>query len=135
MKKEALCRPDEEHWCIECCPQDCPLLGEVEEGKLGCLVHWQREEKFEGLKQREICQNLDCLTDFEEIDKETIRQAIIKLPGGQFKMSEVLSQFEILIRTCAWCGKFLGKKLGGQGTTHGMCQSCFQREIKIKRLI
>lgn len=25
---------------------------------------------------------------------------------------------------CAWCKKFLGWKLGGSGTTHGICKNC-----------
>lgn len=31
---------------------------------------------------------------------------------------------------CAWCGKNMGKKKGIEGTTHGMCQECYDKEIK-----
>ena len=87
--KEALCRPDEFHWCIECCPTECPLLGDTSDGKMGCLGH--NGKKVDKLTKRSICLELDCLADF--LPKEIIRQAISKLPPGQFKMSEVLSQY------------------------------------------
>jgi hypothetical protein len=121
--KEALCRPDEFHWCVECCPPDCPLLGDTGGGRIGCLGH-NGKETVDGLTERSICLELDCLADFDGEDRETIRQAILKLPLGQFKMSEVLSKFIIGERICAWCSKSLGKKIGIDGITHGICEKC-----------
>jgi hypothetical protein len=34
---------------------------------------------------------------------------------------------------CAWCGKVMGYKEGGDGITHGMCADCYaamEREIE-----
>ncbi len=35
---------------------------------------------------------------------------------------------------CAYCGKDLGEKEGGSGTSHGICSECFKSEMdKIKK--
>lgn len=95
MPKKSLCRPDNIHWCIECCPVSCPLLGETEKGKRGCLAHWESNKGLvEGLKERSICQDFDCLAVFKKNDRERIRQIILQLPSAQFKMSEVLVLFK-----------------------------------------
>jgi hypothetical protein len=31
---------------------------------------------------------------------------------------------------CAWCGAGMGKKGTEEGTTHGMCEKCFDKEMK-----
>lgn len=100
--KEALCRSDETHWCTECCLSGCPLLGDVGGGKTGCLGH-NGKKISGGLTERPICLELDCLAEFLPGDREIVRQAISLLPSGKFKMSEVLSQFKIGRRVCAWC--------------------------------
>ena len=125
--KEALCRPDEIHWCTECCPPGCPLLGDVGKGRIGCLGH-NGKKTPEGLTERPICLNLDCLEEFLSADRETIRQVIYKLPAGRFKMSEVLVQFKIGRRVCAWCDppRVVGKKLGQEGDTHTICENCYK---------
>jgi len=130
MPKKGLCRPDNIHWCVECCPASCPLLGQTEKGKKGCLAHWENNKELDGLTERSICQDLDCLADFEAKDRETIRQIILGLPSTQFKMSEVLSNLKIGERVCAWCKKSLGKKLGVDGKTHGICEDCLAAEIR-----
>ncbi|MFA5767890.1 MAG: hypothetical protein WC919_08280 [Candidatus Paceibacterota bacterium] len=86
--KEALCRPDESRWCVECCPPKCPLLGYVEDGKKGCLGHGGK--KFDGLTERPICLDLDCLEGFSQKDRETVKQIILEMPSGQFEMSQAL---------------------------------------------
>jgi len=126
MPKKGLCRPDNIHWCIECCPASCPLLGQTEKGKKGCLAHWENNKELDGLTERSICQDLDCLADFLPRDREIIRQAISKLPPGKFKMSEVLSQYKIGRRICAWCQKILGRVLNMEGDTHTICQECYE---------
>jgi hypothetical protein len=123
--KEALCRPDESHWCTECCPPECPLLEDTGGGRMGCLGH-NGKETVDGLTERPICLELDCLADFLPRDKEIIRQAIYKLPSGKFKMSEVLSQYKIGKRICAWCQKVLGRVLDVEGDTHAMCEECYK---------
>jgi hypothetical protein len=87
--KEALCRPDEFHWCIECCRQTCPLLGDTDDGKMGCLGH-HGKRTIDGLIQTSFCQEIDCLTDKSSREREEIRRIIAELPPGQFKISEVL---------------------------------------------
>lgn len=35
----------------------------------------------------------------------------------------------VTLRTCAWCGESLGETQRCNGTlSHGICQSCFERE-------
>lgn len=34
-----------------------------------------------------------------------------------------------LIRLCAWCGANMGTKPGGNGITHGLCDSCLKAEM------
>lgn len=92
MVKKALCRLDDIHWCIECCPSGCPLLGDVGDGKKGCLGYHGR--KVDGLTQRYLCQIVDCSANYNRKKREEIRQIIIDLPLGQFKMSEVLLQYK-----------------------------------------
>ena len=125
--KEALCRSDETHWCTECCPSGCPLLGDIGGEKIGCLGH-NGKRTPESLTERSICLDLDCLAEFLPGDRETIRQAISKLPAGRFKMSEVLAQFKIGRRICVWCApkRVIGKKLGIEGDTHTMCENCYK---------
>jgi len=127
--KKALCRPDKAHWCTECCFPNCPLLGDIGGGKMGCLGH-NKKKTSEGLIERSICMDFDCLAEFLSEDRETIRQAISKMPSGMFKMSEVLAQFKIGRRICAWCKpkRVLGKKIGIEGDTHGMCEDCYEAE-------
>lgn len=127
--KEALCRPDEKHWCTECCLQDCPLLGDIGGGISGCLGH-NGKKTSEGLTERPVCLDTDCLEEFLPNDRETIRQAISRMPAGRFKMSEVLSQFKIGRRICAWCvpQRVMGKKLGLEGDTHAICEDCLKAE-------
>ena len=127
--KKVLCRPDEGHWCTECCSSDCLLLGDTGGGKMGCLGH-DGKRTPKGLTERSICLELDCLDEFLPEDRETIRQAIFKMPSGIFKMSEVLAQFKIGRRVCAWCKpqRVLGKKLGIEGDTHTMCEDCLKAE-------
>lgn len=30
---------------------------------------------------------------------------------------------------CAWCNRFLGIK-DGEGTSHGMCEECFEKRLE-----
>ena len=100
--KKGLCWPDDVHWCVECCPPGCPLiglLGEVKKGKKGCLGH-NGKKTPEGLTQRPLCLEVDCLAGFSG-EKETIRQAISVLPPGEFKMTRVLKELKNKRRICA----------------------------------
>jgi len=91
--KEALCRPDSIHWCIECCPPGCPLLGDTGEGKMGCLGH-NGKRIFGGLTERPCCLEVDCLHGFSSKDREEIRQIIFRMAPGEFKMIETLIEFK-----------------------------------------
>jgi len=125
--KETLCRPDDMHWCTECCPSDCPLLGDTGGGKMGCLGH-NGKRTPEGLTERSTCLELDCLAEFLPEDKEIIRRTISKMPPGRFKMSEVLAGFKIGRRVCAWCNRVMGKRLNINGDIHVICEDCFEAE-------
>ena len=95
--KESLCRPDNEHWCTECCLRSgtrCFLFGKTEDGKTGCLGH--NGKKYEGLTELPACMDFDCLDDFLPDDREIIRQTISRLPAGEFKMSKVLKELKML---------------------------------------
>jgi len=88
MDKVFICRPDDNHWCVECC-HTCisGFLGDTGDGKIGCLVQSKKAVSDEF----STCREWDCLSFAEnQEEKEKIRQTIIKLPTGQFKMSEVL---------------------------------------------
>ncbi|MFH1423547.1 MAG: hypothetical protein ABIG29_01135 [Candidatus Nealsonbacteria bacterium] len=123
--KEALCRSDKTHWCTECCPPNCPLLGDIGGGEVGCLGH-DGKRTPDGLTERPICLEIDCLDEFLPEDRETIRQAISKLSAGRFEMGKVLAQFKIGRRICAWCKpqRILGRKLDIEGDTHTICDDC-----------
>ena len=99
--KKGPCRPDKSHWCVEC-------------RSSGRLVH----------------SNVDCLNDFLLRDRKRIRQIILQLPPGDFKMSEVLSQFKIGRRICAWCEKVVGRVLDLEGDTRTICEECYEKRIK-----
>jgi len=90
MSDNSLCRPDNIHWCIECCRKGCPLLGKLNDGTIGCLGHNGRRTP-DNLTQISLCQKFDCLEGKSQKEKEEIRQLIAKLPPGEFKMSQVLS--------------------------------------------
>jgi len=93
MFKEGLCRPDDNHWCVECCPKDCCLLVDTRDGRQGCDAHGGKLSKY-GLPQRAICQENECLelrTKGPE-EREAVRRAIINSPLGQFRMSDFLKR-------------------------------------------
>jgi hypothetical protein len=125
--KEGLCRPDNDHYCVECCPPGCPLLGDMGGGRTGCLGH--NGKRFEGLTERSICLDLDCMEDFSAEDRKTIREAVSNMLPGRFQMSKVLAQFKIANRVCAWCKppRIIGRKLGLEGDTHTLCEECEKR--------
>lgn len=90
---EALCRPDDVHWCVECCTgdrRDCPLFGDLGDGTLGCLGH---DKPFEGIPQSGNCKSLDCLGSMPDSKRNHIRDIISKLPPGEFRMGKVLALF------------------------------------------
>jgi len=99
---KTLCRSDKTHWCIECCRPHCPLLGNIGKDIIGCLG---RDGKgiplLPGQKpvtQPPLCQKFNCLAYKRKKTREKIRQFIITLPPGQFKMSEVLAQMKEIKR-------------------------------------
>ena len=132
IMKVALCRPDDIHWCTECCPPGCPLLGDTGDGKIGCLGH-NGKRTAERLTEPNTCLELDCLVGFLPRDREIIRKDISKLPPGEFKMTQVLSQHKIGTRVCAWCDRELGKVLDMEGKTHTICKECEEREGAVKK--
>ena len=95
--KESLCRPDSEHWCTECCYRSgggCVLLGELGDGKRGCLGDGGK--RVDGITQTAFCRSVNCLIHFTDEEKEAVRRMIARLPSGEFKMSEVLKELKTL---------------------------------------
>lgn len=97
---ESLCKPDSNHWCIECCEGvDCGLLDQLPDGSLGCLGHDLPEGQVKtvstsgGTKriypQSPVCRTYDCLSG-KSIDKEELRRKISQLPPGEFRMSKLI---------------------------------------------
>lgn len=128
---EKLCLPDSVHWCTECCLRGgggCALLGDIGGGRRGCMGH--DGKIVDGLTQLPVCKELDCLDGFSKDDREIIRQAISRMPAGEFRMSKVLSQFKIGRRICAWCvpQRVIGWKLNLDGDTHTICEDCQKAE-------
>jgi hypothetical protein len=106
-KKKRICRPDEQHFCVECCKNagggrgtPCILLGEVKKGIKGCLAE---KKEYEGLKMREICRE-DCVYHFDDFGREIIQKIIKEFSAGEFKMSNVLVIYNE--------GKDIAKQLG-----------------------
>lgn len=90
MENIFLCRPDNTHWCVECCRgRTCCLLGDIGEDKMGCLGYNGKLTK-DGLAQTAFCQNFNCLSSKQLEHKKELIQIITKLPSGEFKISEVL---------------------------------------------
>lgn len=85
-----LCRPDDFHYCVECCQgRKCCLLGKLEDGTLGCLGHHGR--KMDSLTQTEFCKSFNCLRPYE--DPKILRKIIAELPPGEFRMSNVIKTY------------------------------------------
>ena len=85
-----LCRPDQSHYCIECCSgarRNCPLLGDTERGKRGCLGHGGKV--VDGMIQTPFCQDFDCLAGIGDDKRKEIAALVSQLPSGEFRISEV----------------------------------------------
>lgn len=95
----SICRPDSEHWCVECCQgRRCSNLGRLPDGTRGCLGHGGREDL--GFPKPPFCQEVNCLREEYSSDAETIGricQEVARMPPGEFKMSEVLERREICL--------------------------------------
>ncbi|RJR24217.1 hypothetical protein C4578_03375 [Candidatus Microgenomates bacterium] len=86
--KEFLCRV-EGRFCIECCKErDCSLLGLLNDGTIGCQGHEVKTP--DGISITPFCQDFNCLAGKTDEEIEKIRQKILSLPKGQFKMSEII---------------------------------------------
>jgi len=93
-----LCRPDDDHWCIECClGTGCCILGDTGAGRMGCLGHHGKLTE-DGLTQRPLCQDVNCLSSEQLKHKEDISRIIAKFPPGEFKMSDVQKIFKETIK-------------------------------------
>jgi hypothetical protein len=81
-----LCRPDETHWCVECCRgRECCMLGKLGDGTMGCRGH--DGKRFDGLTETSFCRDFNCLT---HEDLEELKTIISNLPQGEFRMSDIL---------------------------------------------
>lgn len=87
-----LCRLETNHWCIECCPPNCCLLGELQDNTLGCLGY---SELHEGLTRTGRCYYVNCIDGFTPDQITQLLQHIRQLPPGNFRMSEALKQAKI----------------------------------------
>jgi len=90
LNNVTFCRPDETHWCVECCGHGTySCLENGSDGKRGCVADY-----FGWTKPPE-CQKQSCIPKLwpnnsltPEVEK-IVRKAIFVLPPGEFKMSEV----------------------------------------------
>ena len=94
---EPLCRPDADHYCIECCSgRGCSLLGPFSDKSLGCQGH----SSFEGertISQTPLCEEFDCLKLTGNTGTEFRQNAItyiVGLPAGQFNMSQIIEKLK-----------------------------------------
>lgn len=121
--KEAFCRLDG-HWCIECCITGCTLLGDIGDEELGCLGH--NGKRSRKLTERPCCLETDCLALHSPEDREIIRQDISKLPPGEFRMSEILSQHKNGKIICVQCRRIIWRFLDLEGEILSTCEECFK---------
>lgn len=49
------------------------------------------------------------------------------------KLAWILSPFNIMVRECSWCKRFLGFKRGGRGITSGICKICLKEWEGIRK--
>ena len=98
MENILLCRPDDTHWCAECCRgRRCCLLGNIGEGRIGCLGYNGNVTK-DGLTQTPFCRDFNCLTPEQLEHRKDLSQIIAKFPPGEFKMSDALKIFKATIK-------------------------------------
>lgn len=84
-----LCRPDEKHWCVECCKlRPCCYFGNLDDGKRGCLIYQKRPE---------LCQNFNCVDSYfrmSQADAEEVRKIILAFPPGEFEVLTAVNIFQ-----------------------------------------
>lgn len=90
----SVCRPAPGFWCVECCTtragegNPCCILGRLSDGSRGCLGHESIDNPK--LPQTQFCKENNCvpnsLNNVEDLKR--IREAILKNPPGEFKMSD-----------------------------------------------
>lgn len=99
-RAQALCRPDETHWCSECCEsRDCLNFNQLKNGIWGCLGYDIKKNKIvktlDGLiqitPQFEKCRQIDCL-DGIDLNRQEVEKRIKTLPLGEFYMSMVIKE-------------------------------------------
>lgn len=83
MKENSPCRPDDIHWCLDCCPSSCEKL---KKGGSACL---NGKRIFNNSLEEPLCHGYNCLTYHKDEEKAAIFQRISELPAGQFKMNDV----------------------------------------------
>lgn len=46
------------------------------------------------------------------------------------RLASLVALFDLMVRQCGWCGKFMGFKRsrgGSKGVSHSICKRCFSR--------
>ena len=97
MSKEiSACRPDSQHWCVECCQkrehgEPCLNLGPLPDGTKGCLGY--KGQNLGGFPTG-CSETLDCLAKelADEGTRKKFIQAVSKLPPGEIKLGEVIKK-------------------------------------------
>lgn len=66
--------------------------------------------------------------DIRRVDLEP-DTVLVHLYGGKEKVYRLSTELKVV---CAWCGKDMGNKpsQGVTGTSHGMCQECYNKNMK-----
>ena len=97
MSKEiSLCRPDESHWCVECCEgRGCSNLGSLPDGTRGCKGYKERTD-LGGFRQLLSCQTIYCWSIYAPEEVKSIQKAIAREPAGEFKIGPILRELGLL---------------------------------------
>ena len=99
MKNEKInfCQPDEKHFCVECCRGiQCEAISPIGNDKLGCALHPDYENRYEGLKRRELCDNLICWDKLSKKDKTKLLKTISKYERKEYRMTQALKDTGIV---------------------------------------
>ncbi len=92
----SLCRPDDRHWCVECCGHGTySCIERGSDGKRGCPAD------YFGWHKPSVCSEANCIPklwpdeSFTPQAEQRVREIISLLPPGEFKMSKA---FELYLR-------------------------------------
>lgn len=113
MEKEiSLCRPDKEHYCIECCTKMldgntlCTNIGRLPDGTRGCLSHasiiTDKLPKGASFPEKDLCREMSCPKMYS-LSKEAIQCAlkvISSCPPGEISVPRIIKAMNLVTKGC-----------------------------------